>query len=38
MKLNGLIKVRRDTPLLESAAKADSKVVERRKSIRMIGG
>jgi hypothetical protein len=33
----GLIKVRQNTTLLESATKADSKVVERCDSIRMTG-
>jgi hypothetical protein len=29
MELDGLIKVRRDAPLLESESKADGEVVER---------
>jgi hypothetical protein len=38
MELNGLIKVRHVTPVRESVSKADSEVVERRRSIRMTGG
>jgi hypothetical protein len=38
MELDGLIQVRRDAPLRESASKAGSEVVERRRSIRMTGG
>jgi hypothetical protein len=38
MEIDGLIKVRRDAPLRESACKADGKVVERRRSIEMTGG
>jgi hypothetical protein len=38
MKLDGLIKVRRDTPLLESVSKDAGEIVERQRSIRMTRG
>jgi hypothetical protein len=38
IEINGLIAVRRNTPLLKYAIKAGSKVDERRESIRTTGG
>jgi hypothetical protein len=38
MELDGLIKIRRDTPLHESVSKTDGEIVERPRSFRMTRG
>jgi hypothetical protein len=38
LELNGLVQVRQDTPLLKFATKADGKVVERGRPMRMSKG